>query len=289
MEINERLTYTNAAGERIVMDQIDSPFFIEDAAGLNGLKNSVFTARTAGQDGATVTGCALEMRNITLTGAITENEAANRAAMIRVFTPKQRGVLTYEYLDVRRAIDCEVEVLPTIAPSSDGYLRFFISLLCANPYWRDQNETRVDVAAWMPLLEFDDLEIPAEGIAVEERSPSLLVNVINAGHVPAGMRVVFRASGTLTNPSIQNIATYEQIKLNVTMLAGDEITVTTGYRNKKVTRRRGGVLSNLFSALDMGSTFIQLASGDNVLRYAADTNVDALTVSVFHGNAYLGV
>lgn len=289
MEINERLTYTNAAGERIVMDQLDSPFFIEDAAGLNGLKNSVFTARTAGQDGATVTGSALEMRNITLTGAITENEASNRAAMIRVFTPKQRGVLTYEYLDVHRAIDCEVEVLPTIAPSSDGYLRFFISLLSANPYWRDQNETRVDVAAWMPLLEFDDLEIPEEGFAVEERSPSLLVNVINAGHVPAGMRVVFRATGTLINPSIQSIATYEQIKLNVTMLSGDEITVTTGYRNKKVTRRRGGVLSNLFSALDVGSTFIQLAPGDNVLRYAADTNVDALTVSVFHGNAYLGV
>ncbi len=289
MDLFEKFTYINASGKSIIMDQIESAYFLETVSGLNGLKNSIFTMRTAGQDGETSVGSALEKRPVTLSGAIVENDLANRANMIRVFTPKGKGVLTYEFGEIRRAIDCEVETLPTFADGEDGYMRFFIGLLCTNPYMRDQNETRVDVAAWLPLLEFDDLEFPEGGIEVEARSLSLLVNVVNEGHVPAGMRVVFKASGTLENPSIQNINTYEEIRLNTTMLAGDEITVTTGYRNKKVTRKRGGVVSNLFSAFDVDSVFMQLAPGDNVLRYMAEENVDALTVTVFHSNAYLGV
>jgi hypothetical protein len=103
------------------------------------------------------------------------------------------------------------------------------------------------------------------------------------------MRVEFRALGTVSTPLLLNVNTGEFIKINITMLAGDVLTINTGYGQKDVKLRRGGITTDAFRFLDIDSIYIQLAPGDNIFRYDAESNLENLEVSIFHNNYFLGV
>lgn len=109
------------------------------------------------------------------------------------------------------------------------------------------------------------------------------------GDVKAGMRIEFRATNTLSNPVLLNVDTGEYIQVNATMQAGDIVTITTDYGNKGVTLTRDGTIEDYFRYIDVDSTFMQLDIGDNVFRYDAAAGSDALEVTIYHNNNYLGV
>jgi len=79
------------------------------------------------------------------------------------------------------------------------------------------------------------------------------------------------------------------IKLNITLQAGDILSVSTGYGEKEVTLQRDGVTSDAFRYLDVDSTYFQLSVGDNLYRYSAEENLENLEVSIYHDDLYLGV
>lgn len=84
--------------------------------------------------------------------------------------------------------------------------------------------------------------------------------------------------------------TQEFIKFNnLTMTAGDILTISTYYGKKEVTLLRDGVLVDAFRYLDVDSTYIQLDVGDNLFRYDAESNRDGVEVSIYHDNNFLGV
>lgn len=53
--------------------------------------------------------------------------------------------------------------------------------------------------------------------------------------------------------------------------------------NKKKTECR------VCGYLDVDSSYLQIAVGDNLFRYSADANAENLEVSIYHNNLYLGV
>ena len=97
----------------------------------------------------------------------------------------------------------------------------------------------------------------------------------------------------MTNPKIINAMDSTQYMLaNVTLYAGDLLTLQTGVGEKKATlyRANGGVESNAFSLLDIAHiTFLQLSPGDNYLSYSAAGGEALLTVAVFYYSSYLEV
>lgn len=121
------------------------------------------------------------------------------------------------------------------------------------------------------------------------RAPSLIVNVLNDGQESTGMMIRFRALGTLLNPSLINVNTYETLKINTTMLAGDVIEISTYERRKEVILNRNGQQFNIFNALDLSSTFLQLEIGDNLFRYDAEEGLDNLEVSMTFTPRLIGV
>ena len=166
-----------------------------------------------------------------------------------------------------------------------------MNLCCLNPFWREETETRADIATWIGGFEFpvpDGLEL-YDGWEIGYRQPSLIVNVFNSGDVKSGIRIEFRALGAVTNPTLLNVDTQEFIKLNLEMIAGDVLTVSTGYGEKAVKLKRGGITTDAFRYLDVDSSYLQIAVGDNLFRYSADTNAENLEVSIYHNNLYLGV
>ena len=166
--------------------------------------------------------------------------------------------------------------------------QFTVSLSCLNPFWREETETREDIATWIGGFEFpvpDGLEL-YDGWEIGYRQPSLIVNVYNSGDVKSGIRIEFRA---VTNPVLLNVDTREFIKLNISLVAGDVLTVSTGYGEKAVKLNRSGTITDAFRYLDVDSSYLQIAVGDNLFRYSADANAENLEVSIYHNNLYLGV
>jgi hypothetical protein len=249
------------------------------------------------QDGQTYIDTLLEPRTIYMEVAILtgnrEELFQRRREMVQVFNPKLGpGVLRYEYDGGAKEIEATVELAPVFPAGKEnrgsGFQRALITLICPNPFWRDVATTKAEIAIWRGALEFP-LELVEEGLEIGFREPSLIVNVYNAGDVACGMKIQFKALATVENPSLFNVNAREQFKINKTMSAGEIITVTTHFQNKRVELNQNGVVSNAFNWIDLSSTFMQLEPGDNLLRYDADDGLDNLEVSIWHTPQYLGV
>ena len=170
-------------------------------------------------------------------------------------------------------------------------IEFHIQLECLNPFWREEQEEKEDIASWVPAWEFPceiEQDNP-ESMIFGYRAESVIVNCYNEGDVATGMRVRFSALGTVRNPIILNVDTQEFIQLNVTMQTGDIIEVNTVYGSKGAKLIRDGAEIDYFRYVDVDSTFMQLAIKDNNFRYDADEGVNSLDVAIFYNKEYLGV
>ena len=121
------------------------------------------------------------------------------------------------------------------------------------------------------------------------RQPSLTVAIANKSAVAVGMRIEFKANATLLSPSLINVVTQEYFKINKEMQAGERIVVDTTIGEKKVQGIVGGEALNYFKYRDLQSTWLQLAVGDNIFRYDADSDIGNLEVYVYFRNKYLEV
>ena len=287
----ERLIYENERGEVIDFSS-RSIFFTDSVTGLNDIRNEIYSFSSMGQDGESYIGNRIKSRDIDITGRIRatgkDEQLRCKRLLNHIINPHLSATLTYIYGDYVRVIDCKVENSPTFS-HKPIFTEFNISFVCLDPFWRNKHESRDDIASWIGAFEFE-LEILEGGIELGYREPSLIVNVCNSGDVKTGMRIDFRATGTVSNPRLLNVDTLEFIAFNnLTLTTGDVLSVSTYYGKKDVALIRNGVKYNAFKYLDVDSTYLQLELGDNLLRYEAQTNQDALEVSIYHNDRFLGV
>ena len=280
MRTQEKLIYTNERGESIEFSPASSYHVnFKDVTGLSDVRNAIYSTNSMGQDGDTYLGYRIESRDIDIVGYIKERDkqaAQNlRRKLNRILNPQYEATLTYVFGDFRRVIGCKIDDAP-IFKRKPIFEQFTVSLSCLNPFWREETETREDIATWIGGFEFpvpDGLEL-YDGWEIGYRQPSLIVNVYNSGDVKSGIRIEFRAIGAVTNPVLLNVDTREFIKLNISLVAGDVLTVSTGYGEKAVKLNRGGTITDAFRYLDVDSSYLQIAVGDNLFRYSADANAE---------------
>lgn len=283
-----RLTYINDYGNSIEFGQ-SQPYYLTSAEGLSDVESRITTVKSPTQDGATITGSVLEPRHIVILGEVTAGDQTLRSQLIRVLNPKIGGRLVYTEGTFSKQIYCKPERTPQIGGHTKATAPFAINFFAADPYWKEISETRVDVALWTGALEFP-LELMEAGIEIGYRTISTIANINNAGDVSCGLKIEFRAIASVVNPAIYNDRTGEFFKLDATLAAGDVLTVTTHFLNKKVLLESGGVITNGFNLIDILSAFLQLEPGDNSLRYDAESGtIDNLEVSIWFTPQYLGV
>ena len=293
--IYESLTYVNSRG--------DSVFFgvggtyhtniIRDASGQGDISDTIYSTSSLGQHGDTFQGVKIEPKEIKINGKIKASSYANqlkaRRKLTSILNPMLAGTLYYTFGDYVKKIGAIVDGSPKYS-HPDLTEVFDITFKCLDPFWRDETTNRKDVASWIADWIFPTviLRDDSRSMIYGHRETSLIVDVFNKG-VSSGMTIQFRALGELTNPSLTNVNTYEYIKVNYTMQAGDVITVNTGYGEKSIALLRSGVETNIYRYMDIGSTFLQLDIGDNLFRYNAETGLSNLEVTVFYDQKYLGV
>lgn len=289
------VTYTNANGLSITLKQ-DIPLWLTKISGVAGAANSISTSKSPNQDGETPTGETLDKAERTITGAIIANSEKGleqyRRQVVTTFNTKLDGVLRYTSGDIDKSCDCKVENVSW--GDIEGLTQpFDVTLLCPNPFWHDIVESFDEIAMWLPSFEFDSdngFEIPEDGMEFGERAPLLIVDVQNPGDVPCGMKIIFTALGTLTNPSIFNLDTREYFKILKTMQPGETIEINTKFQEKGVTGILNGNKNDYWNYADLpDSTFMQLKPGSNPLRYNADSGLDNLDVTIRYLPQYLGV
>lgn len=279
------------------LDKITTPYYILESVTWGEIEGTHHSYKYVNQVGVYVTGTSLGTREVEISGWIiadTEGQMTDRKAMLNRFVnPQQIIELSYSKYQLRFLPDSSIKYSVTIAENNEVICKFKISGMAANPMFKDSSETRASAASTKGMFHFplimNKKEQNPPTVLFGIKESSLTVNVYNSGAVGTGMRIVFKALGTLENPSLINVYTQEYFKINKTMHAGEVIEVVTTIGEKKVIAKVNGIEMNYFRYRDLDSTWLQLDIGDNLFRYNADSGLDNLEVYIYFCNEYLEV
>lgn len=285
---------TNAVLE---LDKVTTPYYILLSVTWGEIEGDHHSYKYVNQVGVSVTGTSLGTRDVEIIGwviAETEEQMTERKMVLNRFVnPQQQIELTYKEYILKFLPNRSVQYSVTTADNNEVMCKFKIVGLAADPLFRDTYEDKVSAAVTKPMFHFpliiNKTEQEPPVILFGVREPSLIVDVYNSGAVSTGMKIVFRASGTLTGPSLINVYTQEFFKINKTLSAGETVEINTTIGEKKVISTSGGVETNYFKYRDLDSTWLQLEVGDNLFRYDAESGIDNLEVYIYFSNRYLEV
>ncbi len=273
-----------------------APYYVKKTEGFDKLDVEIVTSQGFDQDGATELNSYVNTRAMAIFGQVHANTSIQMQEMhdkiMNLFLPKKKIRITHFYGGKNRVITASVTDTPefehTDVSSVDEYT---VRLQANDPFWQDPGETLVQIANMVAKFHFP-CSIPKDkGMIFGLKSPSLIAVVYNKSPIKVGMRFVFIANGALSGPQLFNIRTREFFKLKCDMQAGESITVQTG-TDKTVTRKCNGLEEDYIGKIDIpsgGNTFLELAPGDNLLRYSADEGESALEVRIYFNNRYIGV
>lgn len=267
----------------------DFPFFLEKVEGLHEIIGTVTGIKSAYAIGENYVDTSIEKRNIIISGIIKNDFINNRQKLYRIFPLKTTGILYYYEDNLERKIDYKVE---SIKINEKGYPKVFqISLICPMPYFTDIEKTTLQMATWSPAFKFA-LKIPkSTGIKFGTKNTTSMVTITNSTNIEFGMTITFTAKDTVVNPSLFNVDSREEMKIEKTMSAGDKIIVHTYRQNKNILFIPSNTKEeeNINNLMVYGSKFLQIHHGENTYRYNADENVSNLEAVIDYLTEYEAV
>lgn len=281
----------------LTFDMLSTPDYILNSVDWGVVESTHHSYKYVNQIGVYVTSTSLETRPIDIVGWIVadnELQMTQRKDMLnRFFNPQQAINLFYDDYVLRFLPNTSVHYSIVTGENNEVMCKFKVDGMCPDPLFAEQNETLIPAASTIPMFHFpliiSKTPNPPGGVVFGYRQPSLTVAIANKGAVAVGMRIEFKANATLLNPSLINVVTQEYFKINKEMQAGERIVVNTTIGEKKVQGIVGGEALNYFKYRDLQSTWLQLAVGDNIFRYDADSDIGNLEVYVYFHNKYLEV
>jgi hypothetical protein len=118
------------------------------------------------------------------------------------------------------------------------------------------------------------------------------------GDAEVGVVMNIHAVGDVSNITIHNVTSRQKMTIDTNKLAqltgkgviaGDNITIDTSRRSKKIILTRDGIDTNIMNCLDRGTDWITLTKGDNIIAYTAESGNRDLQFTVSYKIAYEGV
>ena len=297
--ITNSITFTNLGGEGdSVTFAPNRHFKLINGFDLSGLSATVNQSQST-KNGSTYQSTKLDNREFEIEFFIHRDyqninwvEDA-RHELFKVFNPLKNPIrIDFETKGGKGYyVTAELVTVPVLPQGFDNenlaWQKGLLQFNASDPFVYEDEETKTDIALWVKTFTFP--VVFDEPKAFGYRSQSLIVNVMNSGSDDTGMIIRFKASSELDNPSLLNVNTYEELKLNFTMLPGDEIEVSTFSGKRYARLTRNNVTTNIFGTIDLSSTFLQLRVGDNLFRYNATDGLDYLQCEIIHRNTLIGV
>lgn len=299
------ITVTNHLGESIklvLMRPELSGFAVESIEGLGPAEATINTVEVCTSDGGVYNSARANMRNIVMNlifvdGVETIEEIRHKS--YKYFPLKKKVKLTFE--TDKRISETEGYVEhnePDIFSQREGCQ---ISIVCPYPYLFSAGDVDTTVFSGIePMFEFpfgnESLEEELLLMGTIENKTERVVTY--NGDAEVGVTVYIHALGEASNIAIYNVPTREVMRIDTAKLealtgsgiiAGDEIIITTSKNNKTITLLRAGKETNILNCLSRDADWFQLAKGDNIFAYTAETGNTNLQFKIENRIIYEGV
>lgn len=286
------ITCTNEDGMSCKFGSSFSPFLLTTVDGIYKVESNITISNSNLIDGGIFQGSNITSRNIVLTVRDKDNHKDNREFLYRLFKPNSEGVLRYFENDDVKRINYYVESIDVTGVYSSRQAT--ISLMCADPFFYDNEETVKYLAEWRGSFEFEHQFTSSK----EEIGYRSLVKSLNIQNLTprddVGLNIEITSVGAAKNLKITNVEQNKTISIGTdekpfNMVAGDIVNIVTEKGNKNVTLTREGVTIGINNYLSEDSEFIQLGVGNNHIGYDASEGVSNLSFKIAYTFKYNGV
>ena len=280
-----------------------SGFLITDIRGIGPAKASINTTEISTGDGSSYNSARLNARNIVLQFELLPNP-----------TVEDTRQLSYKYFPIKKKLTLVIETDNRLCEAT-GYVEsnepilfakqetIQISIICPDPYFYSASEKDNNVTVFSgdePAFEFpfsnESLSEPMIefGIMSNDNVKSVIYN----GDAEIGITLTIHAIGPASNIIIYNSGTGESMSIDTKkietltgsgLVFGDDIIITTVKRNKSIRLLRAGKYTNILNCLNKNADWFQLAKGDNVFRYTAETGAENLQFKIENRTIFEGV
>ena len=265
--------FENDNGSTFVFGIKGSNFFAMNIG--EAVTATIGTSQGFSQIGRTIENISVGNRPIDVSGKLFGNIVERKNALRSACAPLSTGTL---FLNNTHYIRVAVKAPPSFSAVKNNGL-FKMQFLAPFPYFSEISESRYLIGGITPLFRLPVNYSKPHRFGI--KSANRYTNVVNSGDVRIPYNLVIRCDGTSSNPVVTNLKTFEFLKFNTTLTAGDYITV---YRdNGNVLRAeltQGGTVTDVIGLLDDDSTLFELNVGDNLISATDEQNGASLSVSV---------
>lgn len=295
----------NKIGEVLRLTQIESEYQIVSIEGLNPPPAKINMLSMANIDGSRFNNSKLETRELVLTIKLNGSGAdveANRQRLYRFFPTKDwcKFYYTNNFRDV--FIEGYVNTVQVSPFNRDE--RMQISIICPQPYFKSLYMIIDDISKVLNRFEFPfafgsdgatNPDVPTfpetdDAIPFSEIEFDRVTNVYNDSESETGMIIDIDVIQPISTITIQNTDTGEFFTLNYSFVQDDKILINTNLGSKSISLIRDGVTTNIFPALEKGSTFFQLQIGNNFFGFTVgEAEASSVHIIFKHYTVYRGV
>lgn len=282
------LILENAAGDQLTFG-MGSPFTVTEIDGLYPPSATINTSELALMDGALYNSAKVNMRTLNIAFAIETNAAKNRIEVFKVLKSKQ--YVKFIYNGQYRQVYAEGYIESINITYFDMKQIVTCTVICPSPYFKEAQEIVNELSNIVGAFHFPFSSTATPQLVFSYFSTDVGITVENDGDVECGMIIELYANDAVTDPKIFNYVTQEYIGLDISMQAGDLITINTNAGQKTATLLRAGVETNIFNSVIKNSTWLQLEPNGSTFVYEVGTGSNSanLMVTFTHTNLYEGV
>ena len=164
--------------------------------------------------------------------------------------------------------------------------------------WDDLGRVCVKTIMWTIALFTANKDVALEckirkALAISEHVANLLATIGNPSSTAQALRIVFAATGEVTNPFLTDVKRQETLQIGTTakpfvLHNGEVVTVTTSLSNMHIMLASRGVQTEITNKAVWPVAWLKLHPGENLFRYGAASGEQSLQVQIWHRQSYGG-
>ena len=286
----EKVICRNSATGRTMTFEYGDTVFLEGVDDIGAAKFSIATSKDTGVDGEAVEGESQDARHPVIRAKVLSDYDTIRDQLDAVFQEGVDGTMeVYREDGTRRVATYRPEgwELPF-----NGVIRdLTVNLLCADPKFYDPEEEYTTMASWRSMLRFP--LVFHSPFIISEHVANLLATITNPSSTAQALRIVFTATGEVTNPFLTDVNRQETLQIGTQnkpfiLHNGETITVTTSLSNMHIMLTSRGVETEITNKAVWPIAWLKLQPGENLFRYGAASGEQSLQVQIWHRQSYGG-
>lgn len=252
----------------LVLTDFASDYLVTDITGLGPSSAHINTTDYAMLDGARLNSRKLNPRTITVTVCLQGDIEAARQQVYNYFRVKEAARFYFENGSRSAYIDGWVQSVEVDLFSMSEQM--ILTLYCPDPYFQADEQTTESLKFEPKLFYFPFAINEGEPVEFSSADPDKAVVALNDSDTPAEVEIEAVFYANVEDLIIRNLTTDQWFEIEADMRYGDVLTITTGRKKKSVKLTRGSTTSSLMGNVVAGSTFLELAPGENELNYSSD-------------------